>query len=134
MSGRVVLGLLALLYLFPRTAMLLKAGVSWKPSLRLALALPIIADVYRRVVGGDFMITSGNDGEHGEGSLHYRSTSGVPGEHDALDLRTKYLTLEQEDKLGAELRAALGPHYDVIWTPYRSAGATRHMHVEYDPR
>lgn len=132
MRARGWLFVLALAYLLTKGAVNLKAGVVWKPSRGLAAALPLIEREYRRLFGRSYVVTSGNDGEHMEGSLHYRARSGVAGEHDAMDVRTNDLTLAQEDALGAALAAALGPDYDVVWIPYRATA--RHMHIEYDPR
>ena len=62
----------------------------------------------------ELVITSGKDGTHGNGSLHY--------EGKAVDLRTWNVL----DALVKQLKAHLGPDYDVVLED-------THLHVEYDP-
>ena len=70
----------------------------------------------------DMLITSGRDGKHKEGSLHYRDR--------ALDFRTKHLSLTQKNALTKCLQMRLGASYDVI---LESVGKmNEHLHVEYD--
>ena len=57
------------------------------------------------------MITSGNegndgDGVHSSGSLHYSD--------DAVDMRTNNLTQSQTDAIVTELQQLLGDDFDVI--------------------
>lgn len=53
------------------------------------------------------VITSGTEGEHSPGSMHYYGY--------ALDLRTRYFKdLEEVTKVANELQKALGGWYDVI--------------------
>ena len=69
--------------------------------------------------GQELVITSGTDGKHSEGSLHY---SGL-----ALDFRTRYFGADQVVEVAADLRKALGVDYDVVIEP-------SHIHCEYDPK
>lgn len=71
----------------------------------------------------EMLITSGRDGKHKDGSLHYYDR--------ALDFRTKHLTDRQKTALAATVAKRLGPDYDVI---LESRGkANEHLHVEHDP-
>ena len=71
----------------------------------------------------DMVITSGRDGTHRDGSLHYVDR--------ALDFRTKHLTRTQKVALRDTVRTRLGKGYDVI---LESVGkAQEHLHVEHDP-
>ena len=70
----------------------------------------------------DLVITSGRDGRHKTGSLHYRDR--------ALDFRTK--TVAAPHTLAAVVRKRLGPAYDVILEG--EGTANEHLHVEYDPK
>ena len=63
------------------------------------------------------VITSANDGEHKEGSLHY--------EGNAVDIRTR--TLPDSVKAADRLRSVLHQDYDVLLYP-------THVHVEWDPK
>jgi hypothetical protein len=72
------------------------------------------------------VITSANDGEHSEGSLHY--------EDEALDLRV--WQLDDHEKTARRLQDRLGPLYDVIaeWRESEDHGwVPSHIHIEYDP-
>ena len=62
-------------------------------------------------------ITSGNDGTHKEGSLHYKNR--------AIDIRTKDMAfaLEVSTKLGLKL----GRNFDVI-------EEVNHIHIEYEQK
>jgi hypothetical protein len=61
----------------------------------------------------ELVITSGKDGKHGEGSLHY--------EGKAVDLRTWNVLAS----LVNQLKAHLGPDYDVVLE-------ADHIHIELD--
>jgi hypothetical protein len=72
----------------------------------------------------DMLITSGNDGTHMPGSLHYKDR--------ALDFRTKHLSLADKKALVTAVKRRLGKDYDVI---LEYAGeANEHLHVEHDPK
>ena len=79
----------------------------------------IAADKIWTKAGEELVVTSGLDGKHSVGSLHYYGF--------ALDFRTRYFdTATAKTVLGA-LRASLSEDYDVIL--HKS-----HIHVEYDPK
>jgi len=64
-------------------------------------------------------ITSGLDGTHSAGSLHYYGY--------AVDLRTFYFDAEECNRAVAQLKVELGAGYDVVLE-------NTHIHVEYDPQ
>jgi hypothetical protein len=64
-------------------------------------------------------VTSGTDGKHKDGSLHYKGL--------AVDLRTRYFTPEIAQQVANELRATLPNDFDVVLEP-------THIHLEYDPK
>ncbi|MCO7225915.1 D-Ala-D-Ala carboxypeptidase family metallohydrolase [Pleionea sp. CnH1-48] len=65
------------------------------------------------------VITSANDGHHSKNSKHYRG--------DAIDIRTRHLTSEEEQEIVTQLRHCLGRDYDVVQE-------SNHIHIEYDPK
>ena len=92
-----------------------KDGVVWKDMHpRIEAALPILDEIYQDVKT-ECVVTSGRDGKHMEGSLHY--------EGKALDIRT-YNVLEA---LVKEIKDSLGVGYDVILEK-------DHIHIEWDPK
>ena len=91
-------------------------GVQWQ-----LFKAAIIAESIYQKYGAECVITSGNDGSHKEGSLHYSGK--------ALDLRTWNLH-GREVQVCAELKKALGDEYDVIL----EGGTQPHIHVEHDPK
>ncbi len=68
--------------------------------------------------GQELVITAGTDGEHSEGSLHYKGL--------ALDFRTRYFGHDQMYEVAQDLRDAVGDDYDVVLEP-------THIHIEFDP-
>ncbi len=74
-------------------------------------------EIYGRL-GYECVITSGTDGTHMWGSLHYGG--------QAIDLRTRMLPDGVDDVIAAELRLALGDTYDVV-------AEETHLHLEFDP-
>ncbi len=68
--------------------------------------------------GQEAVVTSGLDGVHSAGSLHYYGR--------AVDFRTRYFDELHKRKVAKLLREALGGSYDVI-------EHSTHIHVEYDP-
>lgn len=97
----------------------LKRGVklaSLRP--QMVLATSIIDGVYREL-GYHTVITSGNDGKHSHGSLHYVGL--------AVDYRTRQLREGDAEKVKAQVAKALGAEYDVVLEP-------THLHVEYQPK
>jgi len=82
------------------------------------IALMIAKEVYDDE-GEELIITSALDGKHSETSLHY---SGC-----ALDIRTRYFSKEQAERVRKEIAANLGIDYDVILE-------NDHMHIEFQPK
>jgi hypothetical protein len=64
-------------------------------------------------------VTSGFEGSHSEGSLHY---SGL-----AEDYRIRDVNPSELAEMVGKVRARLGSLYDVVLE-------ADHLHVEYDPR
>ena len=75
--------------------------------------LPIIDQIYHDEYSTELVITSGKDGHHMEGSLHYQGK--------AVDLRIWNIW----DSLIARLRKELGPDFDVVLEK-------DHIHIELD--
>jgi hypothetical protein len=69
------------------------------------------------------VVTSGEDGTHMPGSRH---PSG-----DALDLRTRHLTISQQRAFRLAVLRRLGPEYQAVLE--RPGKPGQHLHVEYDP-
>lgn len=69
--------------------------------------------------GYSCVCTSGIDGKHMEGSLHYKAK--------AVDLRSRHVSAEMLPKIVDELRERLGKDYDVVVEG-------DHIHVENDPK
>jgi hypothetical protein len=90
--------------------------------LAMVQALPIICDTFQ-AFGLKTTCTSGRDGEHMNGSLHYQGR--------ALDFRTwaddqgTQLRASIKEKIAEEIQRELGPRYDVV-------PEATHIHVEYD--
>lgn len=87
-------------------------GVQWQ-----MFKAAVIAEAVYRKYGADLVITSANDGKHGDKTLHHKGL--------ALDLRTWNLN-GRETEVCAELKKALGDAYDVVLE-------SDHIHCEYDP-
>ncbi len=96
---------------------MIKPRVKLHPSTVWAVAMPIIHQVYRDHEE-TLVITSGTDGRHMEGSLHYVGL--------AFDFRTRTVHPNDRMALTASLQAALGDEFDVILE-------SDHIHCEYDP-
>lgn len=73
-------------------------------------------------LGETTAITAGCNGKHKTGSLHYK--------YRALDIRVH--SLQNPQLFFTQLKAELGPDYDVI---FEAAGTPNaHIHAEYDPK
>lgn len=77
----------------------------------------MVADYLWKEQGQELVVTSGTDGTHSAGSLHYYGY--------ALDFRTRYFGDIQKKTIAAALQKMLGPDYDVI-------EHSTHIHVEYE--
>lgn len=97
---------------------IVKDGVVLALSPEMARALPLIDAAHASIGIRQPIYTSGTEGEHQPGSLHYVGK--------AVDLRTRDLTSLQVVQLLGSLRAWLGEDFDVI-------DEGDHIHVEYDP-
>lgn len=71
-----------------------------------------------------FIVTSGLDGKHSQGSLHYKGL--------ALDVRTHHIPNEEKDFYAERIRKILGDNYDVILED--RDGLNEHLHIEWDPK
>jgi len=71
------------------------------------------------------VITSGNDGRHSNGSLHFSD--------QAIDLRTNNISDSLSAIIAADLQTRLGNDYDVIFERFPGNPSNDHIHVEYDP-
>jgi len=97
--------------------MKLKEGVSIAGLTVQALLGIVIAKTIYAKYGDEFVITSGADGEHMEGSLHYVG--------QAFDLRSP--AASTRNNISKEMADALGADYDVV--PEET-----HIHIEYQPK
>jgi hypothetical protein len=71
------------------------------------------------------VITSGNDGSHMSGSLHYTD--------NAIDIRANNITDAQAQQFADQLAASLGTNYDVQFEHFPGNESNDHIHIEYDP-
>lgn len=87
------------------------------------IALQVVEETYGKH-GLDTIVTSGNDSQHMEGSLHYKGA--------ALDFRTTHAAGIGKGLVAgiAQILHPLG--FDVL---FENPGTpNEHCHVEYDPR
>lgn len=101
--------------------MLIKPGVDLR-GIRPEMVLAVIAaDRIWQEAGYELVITSGRDGRHKPGSLHYSG--------NGLDFRTLGAGMDKATAraLAARLKTALGEQWDVI-------DEGDHIHVEFDPK
>lgn len=99
--------------------MLAKVGVNLSVRPEMETAYEIVEVIYRRY-GYLCVVTSGTDGKHMEGSLHYKKR--------ALDFRTFHVKKSTlTDDMIPAIRKALGSEYDVV-------PEATHLHIEYDPK
>ncbi len=78
----------------------------------------IVVDKLWQEHGEEAIITSGTDGTHSAGSLHYFGY--------AVDVRTRYFDSVIQTIIWKKLQSRLGATYDVVLHK-------THMHIEYDP-
>lgn len=75
--------------------------------------------IMRRITGAHVVVTSGIDGVHMKNSKHYIG--------EAVDVRNRNLSGEQNDEFIKELKIALGKDYDIVLE-------RDHIHIEHDPK
>ena len=75
--------------------------------------------VFNNIKGRDSVVTYTTNGRHMKLSRHYSG--------NAIDLRTRDMTLRQVNKAQKMLRKNLGPQYDIVIE-------RTHIHLEYDPK
>ena len=75
--------------------------------------------VFHLFTDREAVITSGNDGQHMQNSLHYADR--------AIDLRTWFIPTKTRKLLVNELKDRLGKNFDVV-------DEGNHIHIEYDPK
>jgi hypothetical protein len=92
-----------------------KPGVVLPPVLNLAV---VVAEVMAQH-SVQCVITSGTDGKHKAGSLHYADK--------ALDFRSRGMALPLQQLIATQVRERLGPNYDCIVE-------SDHFHGEFDPK
>lgn len=81
-----------------------------------------VAEVVYRQAEATLVITSGNDGEHKPGSLHYKNL--------AIDCRTRQLSTGQKMRIFTQLFTILNPMgFDVVLETLPP-----HIHIEFDPK
>lgn len=85
---------------------------------QILLAVIIANDVYDRH-DKELVITSVNDSRHGKNSIHYIG--------NAIDLRTRYFSLDEKIAVYKEIKQQLTVDFDVVLEK-------DHIHIEYDPK
>lgn len=105
-----------ILAVMKKTSNVVSSGVTKE----IVFAIGVADEIYRRIANQEVVITSLNDSQHMAGSLHYLG--------QAVDFRTRTLTLNQLNQIVAELKNRLYPlGYDVVLE-------SDHIHIEYDPK
>ena len=89
------------------------SGVQWQ----MFYAAVVAEEIYKKF-GAELVITSANDGKHGDKTLHHKGL--------ALDLRTWNLN-GRAMEVTAELNKALGGYYQAVLEK-------DHIHLEWDER
>ncbi len=85
-----------------------------------ALAMMVVESVAIKLTLPELVITSVNDSEHMDGSLHYLGL--------AFDIRTHSMRKDQIDIFFKAIKDALGDSgFDIILE-------SDHIHIEYDPK
>jgi hypothetical protein len=96
--------------------MKLKDGVSLQDVSWRMFHAAVVAEKVYATYGAELVITSANDGKHGDKTLHHKGL--------ALDLRTWNLG-GREMQVASDLAKALGNDYDVVLE-------RDHIHLEWD--
>lgn len=94
------------------------AGVIAPDDDRFRPAMVAVGDVWEEL-GLEPTLTSGKDGEHSAGSLHYYGLAG--------DFRIRDMNHDQIAWAVVELKERLGGDFDVVLE-------RTHIHIEYDPK
>jgi hypothetical protein len=105
----------------------LKTGITLTVTPQMDRMLQAAQAAYAEVMGEAFpvVVTSGNDGKHMKGSLHYKDA--------ALDVRTGHtwepplMTADEATMIRDDLSERLGPSYDVVLEK-------DHLHLEHDSK
>lgn len=99
--------------------MRIKEGVSLQGlDIKMRPVLVQAARIWRNL-GKELVVTSGLEGTHSAGSLHYYGF--------ALDFRSNYFSAATKRTAARWLRNQLGKDFDVV-------SERTHIHVEYDPK
>lgn len=80
--------------------------------------------LYHNYAVKECLVTSGNDGKHMKGSLHY--------EGKALDFRTSNWPMGRQEAILTEIKRSLGTDYDCLLECMGTPN--QHLHIEYDPK
>lgn len=80
-------------------------------------AICVVDEIFAQY-GVEAVITSGIDGKHSRGSIHYSG--------GAVDLRSRDFADGDAERAVAKVKDALGPDFDVILEH-------NHIHMEYQP-
>lgn len=96
-----------------------KKGVKLHPAIAMAVVVAVVNEIMAQY-GADCVITSGIEGTHSKGSLHYVGL--------ALDFRGNHVDSAVRQAIIKEIRDSLGDDFDVIESNH---GA---IHIEYQPK
>jgi hypothetical protein len=84
----------------------------------LTMAILVVDGVYKGY-NVDTVITSMNDSKHSRTSLHYSG--------HAVDIRTRELSMEDQEEAIEEIKQSLTNEYDVVLE-------SNHLHIEFQPK
>jgi len=124
----VVAAVIAIAAASPLRGVMIKPGVSLiglQPIMNIVIAEA--REVYRSH-GYPFVITSGLEGKHGVGSLHFVGLG--------IDFRVRdpggdwSIPFRERNAMRDELRAAVGVQWDIVL----KGGAVPHLHAEFQPK
>ena len=97
----------------------IKPGVSIKGlEVQAAIAFLVACSIYRKY-GYTCRLTSGTEGKHSPGSLHYVGL--------AIDLGILTIPKQMTETIYREITNSLGAEYDVVLE-------SDHIHIEYQPK
>ena len=98
--------------------MFLKKGVSIKNLVPQMVFAVMVVNDWCKENDVECVVTSGDEGRHMAGSLHY--------EGKALDFRTRDLPAHSKPAMFAEVQERLGSDFDVVLEK-------THLHIEWQP-